>query len=120
MTAATAEGFGRRRGLPDLELPLPKSVSRRDGIGAQRLLIERSEEIGEEPKQMGGLLLALVIIPGLIGLAVWERGGGHVPKMPEVELPVHGVPALLFALAIAMLALAIIAIDLAIISTTVD
>jgi hypothetical protein len=66
---------------------------------------------------MGGLLLALVIIPGLIGMAVWERHGGHVPKMPEVELPVHGFPALLFGLVIALLALAIIVIDLAVIST---
>ena len=69
---------------------------------------------------MGGLLLVLVIIPGLIGLAAWERGGGHVPKMPEYELPVHGLPALFFGLAIALLAVAIIAIDLALVSTIVD
>ena len=69
---------------------------------------------------MGGLLLVLVIIPGLIGLAAWEKGGRRAPKMPDVELPVHGVPALAFAVAITLLALAIIAIDLAVISTTVD
>jgi hypothetical protein len=69
---------------------------------------------------MGGLLLVLVIIPGLIGLAAWERGGGHIPKMPEVELPVHGLPALAFGVAMALLALAIIAIDLIVISTIVD
>jgi hypothetical protein len=68
---------------------------------------------------MGGLLLVLVIIPGLIGLAAWERRGGHVPKMPEYELPVHGLPALGFGLAMALLALAIIAIDLIVISTIV-
>jgi hypothetical protein len=69
---------------------------------------------------MGGLLLALVIIPGLIGMAVWERRGRPVPKMPDVELPVHGFPALLFGLVIALLALAIIVIDIAVISTAVD
>jgi hypothetical protein len=69
---------------------------------------------------MGGLLLALVIIPGLIGMAVWERRGRPAPKMPDVELPVHGFPALLFGLVIALLALAIIVIDLAVISTAVD
>ena len=69
---------------------------------------------------MGGLLLAMVVIPGLIGLALWERSGGRVPKMPDVELPAHGFPALIFGVAIALLALAIIAIALAVISTTVD
>jgi hypothetical protein len=69
---------------------------------------------------MGGLVLALVIIPGLVGLAVWERRGGHVPKMPVVELPVHGLPALVLGVVIALLALAIIVIDLAVISTTVE
>lgn len=68
---------------------------------------------------MGGLLLWILIIPGLIGIAVWERRGGHVPKIPEVELPVHGLPALFFGLVIALLALAIIVIDLAVISSTV-
>jgi hypothetical protein len=69
---------------------------------------------------MGGLLLLLVIIPGLIGLAAWERGGGHVPKMPEYQMPVHGLPALGLGLAMALLALAIIALDLVVISTFVD
>jgi hypothetical protein len=69
---------------------------------------------------MGGLVLWLLIIPGLIGMAVWERGGGRVPKIPDFELPVHGFPALLFGLVIALLALAIIVIDLAVISTAVD
>jgi hypothetical protein len=69
---------------------------------------------------MGGLLLLLVIIPGLIGLAAWERGGGQVPKVPDVELPVHGVPALAFGLAMALVASAIIAIDLIVISTMVN
>lgn len=66
---------------------------------------------------MGGVVLWLLIIPGLIGVAVWERRGGQVPKLPEVELPVHGLPALFFGVAIALLALAIIAIDLAVMST---
>jgi hypothetical protein len=69
---------------------------------------------------MGGLVLWLLIIPGLIGIAVWERGGGQVPKVPEVELPVHGLPALFFGVVIALVALAIIVIDLAVISTAVD
>lgn len=69
---------------------------------------------------MGGLVLWLLIIPGLIGIAAWERGGGRVPKIPEFELPVHGFPAFLFGLVIALLALAIIVIDLAVISTAVD
>lgn len=69
---------------------------------------------------MGGLVLWLLIIPGLVGLAVWERGGGRVPKFPEFELPVHGVSALLFGLVIALLALAIIVIDLAVMSTAVE
>jgi hypothetical protein len=67
---------------------------------------------------MGGVVLWLVIIPGLIGLAVWERRGRPLPKIPDVELPVHGMPALWFGVVIALLALAIIVIDLAVISTT--
>jgi hypothetical protein len=67
---------------------------------------------------MGGLVLWLLIIPGLIGLAVWEQRGRPLPKIPEVELPVHGMPALFFGVVIALLALAIIAIDLAVISST--
>jgi len=69
---------------------------------------------------MGGLVLLLLIIPGLIGIAVWERRGGHVPKIPAIELPVHGLPALFLGVVIALLALAIIVIDLAVISTTVE
>ena len=69
---------------------------------------------------MGGLVLWLLIIPGLIGIAAWERGGGRVPKIPDFELPVHGFPALFFGVVMAVLALAIIAIDLVIISTAFD
>jgi hypothetical protein len=69
---------------------------------------------------MGGLVLWLLIIPGLVGIAVWERGGGRVPKVPEFELPVHGFSALLFGVVIVLLALAIIVIDLAVITTAVD
>jgi hypothetical protein len=69
---------------------------------------------------MGGLVLWLLIIPGLIGIAAWERRGGRVPKIPEFELPVHGFPALFFGLVIALLALVIIVIDLAVISTAFD
>ena len=69
---------------------------------------------------MGGLVLWLLIIPGLIGVAVWERRGGQMPKFPEVELPMHGLPALMFGVVIALIALAIIVIDLAVISTAVD
>jgi hypothetical protein len=67
---------------------------------------------------MGGLVLWLMIIPGLIGLAVWERRGRPLPKLPDIELPVHGMPALFYGVVIALLALAIIAIDLAVISST--
>jgi hypothetical protein len=67
---------------------------------------------------MGGLVLWLMIIPGLIGLAVWERRGRPLPKIPDIELPVHGMPALFYGVVIALLALAIIAIDLAVISST--
>lgn len=67
---------------------------------------------------MGGLVLWLLIIPGLMGIAVWERRGRPLPKIPEFELPVHGMPALFFGVVIALLALAIIAIDLAVISST--
>jgi hypothetical protein len=69
---------------------------------------------------MGGLVLWLLIIPGLIGIAVWERRGGRVPKFPEVELPMHGLQALMFGVVIALLALAIIVIDLAVLSSVVD
>jgi hypothetical protein len=67
---------------------------------------------------MGGLVLWLMIIPGLIGLAVWERRGRPLPRIPDIELPVHGVPALFYGVVIALVALAIIAIDLAVISST--
>lgn len=69
---------------------------------------------------MGGLVLSLLIIPGLIGIAVWERRGGHVPKFPDVEFPMHGLQALLFGVVIALVALAIIVIDLAVLSSAVD
>lgn len=69
---------------------------------------------------MGGLVLALVIIPGLVGVAVWERRGGRVPKLPELELPVHGLPALFVGVVIALVALVIIMIDLAVMSTAVE
>jgi hypothetical protein len=62
----------------------------------------------------------VVVIPGLIGLAVWERRGGRVPKSPELELPVHGLQALLVGLVIVLVAFAIILIDLAVMSTTVE
>jgi hypothetical protein len=67
---------------------------------------------------MGGLVLWLMIIPGLIGLAVWERRGRPLPRIPDIELPVHGAPALFYGVVIALVALAIIAIDLAVISST--
>jgi hypothetical protein len=66
---------------------------------------------------MGGLVLWLMIIPGLIGLAVWERRGRPLPKIPNVELPLRGMRALWFGVVIALLALAIIVIDLAVISS---
>jgi hypothetical protein len=109
--AATREGSAEEAVCRISNFPFPNPSRGATVAVYKRLLVDRR---GAEA--MGGLLLALVIIPGLIGLAAWERGGGHVPKMPEVELPVHGVPALLFGLAIAMLGLAIIAIDLAVIS----
>jgi hypothetical protein len=69
---------------------------------------------------MGGLVLSLLIIPGLIGIAVWERRGGQVPKFPDVEMPMHGLQALMFGVMIALVALAIIVIDLAVLSSALD
>jgi uncharacterized iron-regulated membrane protein len=67
---------------------------------------------------MGGLLLGIIVIGGLIGVAYWERSGGRVPrppKLPEVQLPAHGISALVVGLALAFVAASIVVIDLSLI-----
>jgi hypothetical protein len=67
---------------------------------------------------MGGIVLGIVVIAGLVGTARWERSGGRVPdlpSLPEVQLPAHGVTALLFGLLLAVIAASIVAIDLSLI-----
>jgi hypothetical protein len=64
---------------------------------------------------MGGVVLGIIVIAGLVGVACWERGGGRVPRLPDVQLPVHGMTALVVGLLVAVLAASIVAIDLSLI-----
>ena len=67
---------------------------------------------------MGGVVLGIIVIAGLVGVACWERGGGRVPdlpELPEVQLPAHGVTALVVGLLLAVIAASIVAIDLGLI-----
>ena len=64
---------------------------------------------------MGGILLGIILIAGLVGLARWERRGGRVPPLPDVQLPAHGVTALFVGLLLAVIAASIVAIDLSLI-----
>lgn len=67
---------------------------------------------------MGGVVLGIIVIAGLVGVACWERRGGRVPdlpKLPEVQLPAHGVTALVVGLLLAVIAASIVAIDLGLI-----
>jgi len=64
---------------------------------------------------MGGVVLGIIVIAGLVGVAFWERGGGRVPRLPEVQLPAHGMTALVFGLLLAVIAASIVAIDLSLI-----
>ena len=67
---------------------------------------------------MGGVFLAIIVIGGLAAVACWERRGGRVPDLPdlpEVQLPAHGVSALVVGLLLAVIAASIVAIDLSLI-----
>jgi hypothetical protein len=64
---------------------------------------------------MGGVVLGIIVIAGLVGVACWERGGGRVPHLPEVQLPAHGMTALVLGLLLAVIAASIVAIDLSLI-----
>ena len=67
---------------------------------------------------MGGVVLGIIVIAGLVGVACWERRGGRVPDLPElpaVQLPAHGVTALVVGLLLAVIAASIVAIDLGLI-----
>jgi uncharacterized protein YjeT (DUF2065 family) len=64
---------------------------------------------------MGGLLLGIIVIGGLVGVAYWERSGGRVPHLPDVQLPAHGISALVVGLLLAFVAASIVAIDLSLI-----
>lgn len=64
---------------------------------------------------MGGILLGIIVIAGLVGMARWERGGGRVPDVPELQLPAHGMTALIVGLLLAVIAASIVAIDLSLI-----
>jgi hypothetical protein len=64
---------------------------------------------------MGGLLLGIIVIGGLVGVACWERRGGHVPRLPDVQFPAHGMTALVVGLLLAFVAASIVAIDLSLI-----
>jgi hypothetical protein len=64
---------------------------------------------------VGGVLLGIIVIAGLIGIARWERGGGRVPDLPEVQLPAHGMSALVVGFLLAAIAASIVAIDLSLI-----
>jgi uncharacterized iron-regulated membrane protein len=67
---------------------------------------------------VGGLLLGIIVIGGLVWVAYWERSGGRVrrpPKLPELQLPAHGVSALVVGLLLAVVAASIVAIDLSLI-----
>jgi uncharacterized protein YjeT (DUF2065 family) len=64
---------------------------------------------------MGGVVLGIIVIGGLVGVACWERAGGRVPELPEVQLPAHGVSALVVGLLLAAVAASIVAIDLSLI-----
>ena len=67
---------------------------------------------------MGGVVLAVIVIAGLVGVACWERRGGRVPDLPnvpEVQLPAHGLTALVVGLLLAVIAASIVAIDLGLI-----
>jgi len=64
---------------------------------------------------MGGVVLGIIVIAGLVGVACWERGGGRVPRLPEVQLPAHGMTALVLGLLLAVIAASIVAIDLSLI-----
>ncbi|HYV60008.1 MAG TPA: hypothetical protein VFA62_08065 [Acidimicrobiia bacterium] len=64
---------------------------------------------------MSGVLLGIIVIAGLVGVACWERRGGRVPDLPEVQLPAHGVSALVVGLLLAAIGASIVAIDLSLI-----
>jgi hypothetical protein len=64
---------------------------------------------------VGGVLLGIIVIAGLVGVARWERGGGRVRALPEVQLPAHGMSALVVGLLLAAIAASIVAIDLSLI-----
>ena len=64
---------------------------------------------------MGGVVLGIIVIAGLVGIAYWERGGGRAPRLPEVQLPAHGMTALVLGLLLAVIAASIVAIDLSLI-----
>jgi len=67
---------------------------------------------------VGGVLLGIIVIGGLAGVACWERRGGRVPDLPdlpEVQLPAHGMTALVVGLLLAVIAASIVAIDLSLI-----
>jgi hypothetical protein len=64
---------------------------------------------------MGGVLLGIIVMAGLVGVACWERHGGQVPTFPDVRLPVHGMTALVVGLLLAVMAAAIVALDLSLV-----
>ena len=67
---------------------------------------------------MAGVVLGIIVIGGLVGVACWERTGGRVPdlpELPELQLPAHGVGALVVGLLLAAIAASIVAIDLSLI-----
>jgi len=64
---------------------------------------------------VGGVFLGIVVIAGLIGVACWERRGGHVPDVPELQLPAHGLTAVFVGLLLVAIAASIVAIDLSLV-----
>lgn len=64
---------------------------------------------------MGGVVLGVIVVAGLVALARWERSGGRVPKIPDMELPAHGMGALVVGVLLAAIAASIVAIDLSLI-----
>src|SRR5262249_14901713 len=62
---------------------------------------EATQSAAEGPRRrgpVGGVFLGIVVIAGLIGVACWERRGGHVPDVPELQLPAHGLTAVFVGL----------------------